>query len=242
MPLLRFSRSRRRSLPAVPAAIASMAPKMAAIDARQLERAVERARSRIESIAETVSNETVGEILEDLRHEAAPIAARAVPILERAAERATGRRRKSRKPKIALIAAGVVAVAGLVAYILWQRRDEEPAYLTQTPDRPDLTPAHTPPSAPEAPSSGPSASEPLTDMAGSSPDIAPVMPPDPPAPAREYANAPHAIYGLGERDEFDERRAEGRAEGNGLPVTPRANFAPAPVQLPSSPRRSWLPR
>ncbi|MGE3856320.1 MAG: hypothetical protein AB7G21_05135 [Dehalococcoidia bacterium] len=223
-----------------------MAPKMTAIDARQLERAVERARSRIESIAETVSNETVGEILEDLRHEAAPIAARAVPILERAAERATGRRRKSRKPKIALIAAGVVAVAGLVAYILWQRRDEEPAYLTQTPDRPDLTPAQTPPSAPEAPSSGPSAPEPLSDMGGSSPDIAPVMPPDPPAPAtpaREYSGAPHAIFGLGDRDEFDERRAEGnRLEGNGLPVTPRANFAPAPVQLPSSPRRSWLPR
>jgi len=237
MPIFRFSRSRRRGLQGMPAALAAMTP----IDARQIERAVDRARSRIESIAETVSNETVGEILEDLRHEAAPIAARAVPILERAAERATGRRRKSRKPKIALIALGLIAVAGVVAYLLWQRRDEEPAYLMHSPDRPDLTPAQTPPSAPEAPeapSSGPSAPEPVaesTDAESTTPG--PTVPAAP--PSREYAGTPHAIFGLGDRDAFDERPAEGN---RALPATPRSNFTPAPVRLPSSPRRSWLPR
>lgn len=240
MPLLRFTRA-RRSFKSMPAAFAAMPP----IDTRQIERAVERGRARMESIAETISNETMSELLDDLRHEAAPIAARAMPILERAAERATGRRRKSRKPKVALIVLGLMAFAGVIAYLFWQRRDEEPAYLVDSPDGPDLTPAQTPPSAPSTPSEpsappSPSAG-PGMPQAPDEPSAEPPAPPstDPAAPVREFASTPRAIYGLGDRDALDDRPAEST---RGLPAVPRANFAPAQVQLPSNPRRTWLPR
>ena len=82
MPLLRFART-RRAFPSVPfAGMPGVLTAMPPIDTRQIERAVERGRARMESIAETIASETVGELLDDLRHEAAPIAARAVPILE----------------------------------------------------------------------------------------------------------------------------------------------------------------
>ncbi len=238
MPMLRFTRN-RRSFKSMPAAFASMPP----IDTRQIERAVERGRARMESIAETISNETMSELLDDLRHEAAPIAARAMPILERAAERATGRRRKSRKPKVALIVLGLMAIAGVVAYLFWQRRDEEPAYLVDAPNGPDLTPAQTPPFAPHAPSepsspsAGPEAPQGPDDPFSEEPPAAPSA--DPAAPVREFASTPRAIYGLGDRDALDDRPAEST---RALPVAPRANFTPAQVQLPSNPRRTWLPR
>lgn len=225
-------------MPSVSDVRASMPP----IDARQIERAVERGRARMESLAEQISNETVGELLDDLRHEAAPIAARAIPILERA----TGRRRKSRKPKIALAVLGLLALAGVVAYLFWQRRDEEPAFLMPQPDEPDLTPAQTPPSAPyapPAPSAGPSAPDTAPDAPSSEapavdPPAAPSSPADP-TPVREFVSAPRAIFGLGDRDEHEDRPGEAR---QALPDTARSTFAPAPVQLPGSQRRSWLPR
>jgi hypothetical protein len=240
MPLLRFSRQ-RRSFPFIPAAFMPAAfSAMPPIDTRQIERAVERGRARMESIAETISNETMGELLEDLRQEAAPIAARAMPIIERAAERATGRRRKSRKPKVALAVLALMAIAGVVAYLFWQRRDEEPAYLTRTPDQPDLTPAQTPPTAPAAPSAGPSADPSVPEVPDAPADETPAAPAsDPTPPVREYAGTPHAIFGLGDRDALEERPVEGN---RALPSAPRASFTPAPVQLPSNTRRSWLPR
>jgi hypothetical protein len=216
----------------MPAMLSSMPP----IDTRQIERAVERGRARMESIAETISTETMSELLDDLRHEAAPIAARAIPMIERA----TGRRRKSRKPKVALAAVALLAIAGIVAYLFWQRRDEEPAYLVHEPDQPDLTPAQTPPIAP-APSAGPSA--PAAPEAPEATDDPTVEPParttEPPAPVREFAGAPHAIFGLGDRDSYEDRPTEG---GRTLPDVQRSTFAPTPVRLPSNARRSWLPR
>jgi hypothetical protein len=239
MPFLRFGRARRRSFPSMPHVRAAMPP----IDTRQIERAVERGRARMESLAEQISNETVGELLDDLRHEAAPIAARAMPILERAAERATGRRRKSRKPKVALVILGLLALAGVVAYLLWQRRDEEPAFLMPQPDEPDLTPAQTPPAtpwAPPAPSAGPVAPDVAPEQPAGDPSVdePPASPADP-APSREFVSSPRAIFGLGDRDDHEERSGDAR---QALPDTARSTFAPAPVQLPSSPRQSWLPR
>lgn len=232
MPLLRFSRN-RRTIPTMQSVIAAIP----AVEPRQFERAVERARERLESIADTVSNETVSEIIEDLKREAMPMAARAVPIIERAAERATGRRRKSRRPKVALIAVALAAVAGVVAYLFWQRRDEQPAYLSLDPDRPDLNPAQTPPSTPDAPAPGSGPASSVT-PAGAPVDAMSSPPArDPAAPAREFAGTPHAIFGLGERDEFDDRPVEGMP---GLPVTARATVVP-PLP-PAGPRRSWLPR
>lgn len=146
MPLLRFTRSRRsrRAFPALPA--------MPSVDARQIEHAMEHGRARMESLVGSISAEGVGELLDELRRDAAPII-----------ERATGRRRRSRKPRGALTLLGLGALAAAVAYLLWPRCDEEPAYLMTAPDRPTPTPA-----AP-APSDG----EPRDAPAAPSPDAAP---------------------------------------------------------------------
>ena len=94
---------------------------------------------------------------------------------------------------------GLVAVAGVVAYLLWQRWDEEPAILSDAPDQPDLTPAQTPPAP--APSDGPDAPDPAPVPSNETPTEAVAAPV---APAREYV-APHAIFGLGDRDALEDR-------------------------------------
>ncbi|MFA7248378.1 MAG: hypothetical protein WC273_01975 [Dehalococcoidia bacterium] len=204
----------------------SSIPSMRSLDTRPLERAVERGRARMESLAETISNEGVAEFIEELRQDAAPIIERAVPMIERA----TKRRRRRRKPQIALALLALSAVAAVIAYLLWQRRDEEPAYLMHSPDLPDLTPAGTPPS--DSPSAGPAEPEPAPERASSPfvdvPDV---------APSREFASTPRAHFG------FPDAREERTADvGHGLPGSQQMPFAASRVELPGNARRPWLPR
>ena len=244
--------SSMRSMPSMPA--------MPPIDTRQLERAVERGRARMESLAETISHEG-SELLEELRHEAATMieraaeravpmieraAERAVPMIERAAERAAGRRRKSRKPKIALVLLSLIGMAGVVAYLFWQRRDEEPAYLMPVPDGPDLTPAWMPLS--NTPSGDPSdpAPEPRFDdphgstLNGSEPTVQPPAP----APSREFASTPHA--GLAQVEARDEQPTEPVQQLEPQVQQPTARrvapFITSAIDLPPLPKPSWQPR
>ena len=193
------------------------------IDTRQIERAIERGRARIESIADTIAHGG-GELIEDLRHEA-------VPLLERAAAPPGVAGAASRKPKGALVILGLMAIAGVVAYLFWQRRDEQPAYLMHSPDQPDLTPVRTPPSAP---SDGPAEPQPGEDEPTTE---SPLVPRRDTTSTREFAGAPHAVRG--HREVHDARPVKG---GRILPGAGTTPFATSPVQLPSNPRRSWLPR
>ena len=208
-------------------------PSMSSIDARQIERAVERGRERMESIADSISHEltqdNMNALIEGLRQEAVPMVERAMPMIELAVERATGRKKRRARSKMPFVVAAVVAVAGILAYLLWQRRDEQPAYLLHTPDDPDIKPVSMPPSAPSA---GPSDPAPSDD--GSARET-PIATPDAVSPAREFAGTTHATFGLGPRDERP-------IESSRPPGTARVPFATSPVQLPGNPRRSWLPR
>lgn len=199
-------------------------PSLPSIDARNIERVVERGRARMTTLAEAISNERVGErvgeLIEDLRHEAAPMIERAVPIIERA----TGRRHR-RWPKVALVLLGLGALAAVLAYLLRERRDQEPARLMHSPDRPDVTPAGTPPSGSSEPQPG--GGEPAEERAR----------PSDATPARELAATPHAA--LGHRELREDRPIE---SGRALPASGSAPFAMSPVRLPSNARRPWLPR
>lgn len=207
---------------------------MSSIDTRQIERAVERGRERMESIADSISHELTQEnmnaLIEGLRHEAAPMVERAMPMIGQAVERATGRKKRRARSKLPFIVAAVIAIAGIVAYLLWPRRDEQPAYLMHAPDDPDIKPVSMPPSAPSA---GPSDPAPSDDEPVRETPV--VTAQDAVSPAREFAGTSHATFGLGPRDERP-------IESTRPPGTVRVPFATSPVPLPGNPRRSWLPR
>ena len=123
----------------------------------------------------------------------------------------------------------------MVAYLFWQRRDGEPAFLVTQPDEPDLAPAQTPPVAPSAsPSAGPVAPDAARGPSVDEPPGEPASPADP-VPTREFVSAPRAIFGLGDRDEHEER--PGVPAGHGaLDLRPRSGATavqPAPVMAAS---------
>ena len=181
------------------------------------------------AVADSITHENVSDLIEELRHEAGPLIERAVPMIEQVAEHVSGRR-KRRRSKLPFIVVGLLAVAGVVAYLLWQRRDEEPAYLVHEPDLPDVTPA----GMPDAPSS--------ETPSGGSPDSSPAAPDDESpshpvdAPAREFAGTPHASIEGEARGERDDRPADAAPP----PFARHAPYVTSPVHLPSTPRPwSW---
>lgn len=96
------------------------------------------------------------DLVHDLRDQAQPVVDRARKNALKAAEQATGRKRSRSKKPFLLV--GFLVLAGVVAYIFFSRRDQEPAYLVSEPDRPDIEPA-----------TGPSSSGPSSETADTSP-------------------------------------------------------------------------
>jgi hypothetical protein len=94
-------------------------------------------RERAGSIAEQLQGETIPAVTHNLAGRLDSLREDATPIVESAAERLPQRRR-SRKARgfRMLLALALIAAAAVVVYLAWQRRDQEPAYLTQEPDHP----------------------------------------------------------------------------------------------------------
>lgn len=108
-------------------------------DAREMAmRGLERGRHRAEALRESLPE--AAELISDLRDQAEP-------VLKAAREQAAGtplaQKKKSRSKKPLIFIA--LAVAGaVVAYLIWSKRDHEPAYLMEEPDVPDTSPADAP--------------------------------------------------------------------------------------------------
>ncbi|MSQ31087.1 MAG: hypothetical protein EXR64_03540 [Dehalococcoidia bacterium] len=109
------------------------------VPAELLARGRERVDALSGSLAETLSPEAMTALLRELQRDAAPLI-----------ERATGRKRR-RGPGRGLVMLLLFGAAAGVCYLLWQRREEHPAYLMDAPERPSITPAGSPdPAAPSA--------------------------------------------------------------------------------------------
>ena len=94
-------------------------------------------RHRAEHIASQLQDETIPALTHDLQERIDTIRDEATPIVESVSERLPGRRRsrKARGFRMILFLGAIAAVA-VIVYLARQRRDEEPAYLVQEPDRP----------------------------------------------------------------------------------------------------------
>lgn len=141
-------------------------------------------------------------------------------------ERAAGlpRRRSHRKRNIGLAALVLMGIAGAIAYLFWQRRDMQPAYLMDAPTEPRVTPTG---SAPSDGPSAPSSPEPSDDHHV---EVTRTAEPVDARADRELASA------SGPRDERPIESARS------LPTSASVPFATSRVQLPESARRPWLPR
>lgn len=89
--------------------------------------------------------------MSDLRERAEPVlkAAReqAEPVLEAAreqVEKAQVPQRKRSRSKKPFFLLGLVVIGAVVAYLIFSRRDQEPAYLMEEPDEPQDSPAQQP--------------------------------------------------------------------------------------------------
>lgn len=89
-----------------------------------------RKRHRVEAVRESLP-QALDEALGELKTQAQPVVDRAL-------------RRKQRRSKKPLALLLLLAAGAVVAYLLWNRRDQEPAYLAGTPDEPDATPDASP--------------------------------------------------------------------------------------------------
>jgi len=179
---------------------------------RHARKAADRGLHRAESLRESLPEahevrDAIDGALEELRDQAMPMLQKAQPMVEKAqpmVQKALGRkRRRSRKPLLLLV---LLAAGAAVAYFLWNRRDEEPAYLAKDPDQPNVTPDASPspggdhatiPGRPDVttgtiPSAAPSMPRPVVMPTGSSP--APVSAP-PPATSPNPVTSPAPVNG-----------------------------------------------
>lgn len=180
-------------------------------------RTLSRGRRRASALAETIVDDAVADLVQGIEHATAPLI-----------ERATGRsRRRQHRGRTLALAACALALGAGVAYLLWRRRDQQPAYLVEEPERPHVAPAGSPP--PAAGPTGPGAPERRT---------------EPPLTAEPvYAGGerelPDTRAGAGQRDPRDPRAHDA---GPALPSTvARAPFAASKDQLPHVARPA-LPR
>lgn len=108
--------------------------------------------------------------MSDLREQAEPMvkAAReqAEPVLKAAREQADKasipQRKKQSRSKKPIFLLGFLIVGAVVAYLIFSRRDQEPAYLMEEPDEPQDSPAQQPSPGESQNGSAPDGSSPNT--------------------------------------------------------------------------------
>jgi hypothetical protein len=130
-------------------------------DRQGLGRLLRRGRSRAEHIAEDLGErlpEMTEEVLSDLSDRLESWQKEAAPLVESVVERVPKRRRRSRKKTALRLLVGIAfaVTVAVIAYLIWQRRDTEPAYLVEEPDEPLATPDE-PPADEDTPDAGPGA-------------------------------------------------------------------------------------
>lgn len=126
-------------------------------DARSLaQRGIERGRHSAEALRDALPEPS--DVIADLREQAEPVIRAAREQVDRAP--APPKKSRSKKP---LLVIALAVVGAVVAYLLFSKRDNEPAYLVHEPDAPDESPAE--PSSPGGMSQN-----------GSSPDASPSQP------------------------------------------------------------------
>lgn len=130
-------------------------------DARSIaQRGLERGRHRAEALRDALPEP--GDVMTELREQAEPVlkAAReqaepalksareqAEPMLKAAreqAEKAPIPQRKQSRSKKPFLLLGLLVIGAVVAYLIFSRRDQEPAYLMEEPDEPQDSPAQQP--------------------------------------------------------------------------------------------------
>jgi hypothetical protein len=171
--------------------------------------------------------EELREHVEDLREQVEPLVGRALrEQVEPLVDRALRRKRSRRGPAYLLVGLLAAVAVAAVAYLLWKRDDEQPAYLVDEPERPDITPA-----TPIVPSGGaPSTPEPTSD----GPDVTPSAP-SAPSPIREAVGARGWTPATNSTSTEDRPSSEPRASrpsGISLPASAGAPFAAARDLLP----------
>lgn len=90
-------------------------------------------RRRADALIEAIPAST----MEDARHAVEDLREQVEPLVDRALRR----RRSRRSPLRFALALAVAAGLAALAYFLWKRDGEQPAYLIEEPERPDITPA-----------------------------------------------------------------------------------------------------
>jgi len=136
---------------------------------KRLSRLARSGRHRADSLRDSLPDPQ--DLMDDLRDQAQPVMERTRKSATQAVNRATGRKPARSKKPFALVA--LLLIAGVVAYVIFNRRDKEPAKLVAEPDQPDLQPASGPSSSPSTPVNG----SPSTGGSPMSPSGSPVATP-----------------------------------------------------------------
>ena len=130
-------------------------------DARSLaQRGIERGKHRAEALRDALPEPS--DVISDLREQAEPVLRAAREQVDKAPA-APKKKSRSKKP---LFFVALAVVGAVVAYLVFSKRGNEPAYLTHEPDEPGESPAE--PSSPGGVSQN-----------GSSPDATPSQPSSP---------------------------------------------------------------
>jgi len=175
-------------------------------------------RRRADALIEAIPAST----MEDARHAVEDLREQVEPLVDRALRR----RRSRRSPLRVVLALAVAAGLAALAYFLWKRDGEQPAYLIEEPERPDITPA-----APLTPT-GNAPTSPTGDAPSGDSPVAPAPAPEPYREAVGARGWTPAANATTERAKPEARA--GRPLGVSLPGTPSAGapFAAARDLLP----------
>ena len=169
------------------------------------------AQKAAQSAANRAAN-TAQHLADDLRDQAQP-------AMDRALKAAGRKPRRSKKPYIAIALFAVLG--GIAAYVIFSRRDQEPAYLMTEPDQPDVEPATGPSHAPETPETpspsndGPSVNGSASHDTTGEPAVSPI------APQREMAGTPSS----GSGSSASAPNSPSAAVSNAPSATPARSFA-----------------
>jgi len=101
-------------------------------------RSLARGRHRAEALRDALPE--AGDVLAELREQAEPV----LRAAREQAEKAPLPQRKRSRSKKPFVFLALLALGAVIAYILFSKRDEDPAYLMHEPDAPDASPVDPP--------------------------------------------------------------------------------------------------